>query len=229
VPTFPGFTPALFQFYAELESHNHRDWWQANKDRYEDEVRSPALGFIDAMGQRLGTISPHFVAVPKKVGGSLMRPYRDTRFSKDKTPYKTNVGIQFRHERGKDVHAPGLYLHISTEELFLGAGIWHPDKDALAAIRGRIVERPQEWVAARDDAGFGRTWRLGGESLQRPPRGFDKQHPLIEDLKRKDHIAVADLDIDDVLGPEAVDGIAEAFARSRPYLAFLCAAIGLEF
>ena len=89
-----------------------------NKDRYETEVREPLLKFIDAFGPRLAKISPQFVANPSKVGGSLFRIHRDTRFARDKSPYKTHVGVQFRHERAKDVHAPGFYLHIQPDGVF---------------------------------------------------------------------------------------------------------------
>src|SRR5665811_1482075 len=104
------------------------------RDSYEREVLEPALAFVHAFGPKLRKISPFFVASDDRVGGSLMRVYRDTRFAKDKTPYKTNVGIQFRHEQGRDVHAPGFYLHISPEECFFAVGCWHPDPDALGRI-----------------------------------------------------------------------------------------------
>ncbi|PIP02194.1 MAG: TIGR02453 family protein, partial [Zetaproteobacteria bacterium CG23_combo_of_CG06-09_8_20_14_all_54_7] len=101
------FTPATMAYLETLAANNNRDWFQEHKHRYEQDVREPALAFIEAVGARLPAIAPHFTADARKMGGSLMRVYRDSRFSKDKTPYKTNIGIQFRHEAGKDVHAPG--------------------------------------------------------------------------------------------------------------------------
>ena len=136
---FPGFTPELFRFLHELSENNVKSWWEPNKQRYEDVVRSPALAFITAVGERLAEVSPHYVAIAKKSGGSMMRPFRDTRFSKDKTPYKTNVGIHFRHRAGKDVHAPGLYVHIDPDEVFLATGLWHPESSALKAITSPTV------------------------------------------------------------------------------------------
>ena len=226
---FAGFGPGMIQFFGELALNNDREWFEANKPRYEREVREPALAFIRAMQPKLAKLSKHLVAIDKKVGGSLMRPYRDTRFAADKTPYKTNLGVQFRHEVGKDVHAPGLYFHVDVDEVFLGAGTWHPEADALAAIRKRIAEQQKAWIKARDDAGFGKVWSLGGESLSRPPRGFAKDHPQIEDLKRKDHIAICKLATKEVFGPTAVDRIAERFAASKPYMKFLCAALDVPF
>ncbi len=153
----------------------------------------------------------------------------DTRFAADKTPYKTNLGVQFRHALGKDVHAPGLYFHVDVDEVFLGAGTWHPASDALAAIRKRIAEQPKAWVKARDDGKFTDLWQLGGESLSRPPRGFAKDHPQIEDLERKDHIAVCNLAHAELFGPGLVDAVAERFVASRPYMKFLCAALDVPF
>ena len=136
--SFTGFKPSLMKFLRELEKNNNRDWFADNKQRYEDLVVEPVMDFITAMGPRLETISPHFLALTGKTGGSMMRVYRDTRFSKDKTPYKTNVGLQFRHELGRDVHAPGFYMHLESSGCFIGSGIWHPASDALGAIRRHI-------------------------------------------------------------------------------------------
>ena len=115
-------TPELFAFFRELKQNNNRDWFQANKQRYEKQVREPLLDFIVDFGVRLPEISRHYVADARKSGGSLFRIYRDVRFSKDKTPYKTGAGVQFRHEAAKDVHAPGFYLHIEPGACFIGAG-----------------------------------------------------------------------------------------------------------
>jgi uncharacterized protein (TIGR02453 family) len=228
VSDFAGFTPELFQFLHDLAGNNSRDWFKANQPQYEAVVREPARAFVRAVGEALPSISAHFVADDRKVGGSIMRPQRDTRFSKDKTPYKTNLGIHFKHARGKDVHAPGFYLHIHPEEIFLGVGLWRPDKDALAAIRRRIDTEGEAWTAARDAvlaAGF----QQAGESLKRPPKGYDKEHPRLVDLKRKDHIISEDLDVEDVLGPEALDFVVERFAAASPYQRFLVESCGLDY
>ena len=140
--TFEGFSPELFQFLYELSENNVKSWWHANKPRYERVVRGPALDFVAAFGERIHEISPHYTAVAKKSGGSMMRPFRDTRFSKDKTPYKTNLGLHFRHVAGKNVHAPGLYLHIDPDRVFLGAGMWHPESAVLKEVRRRIDAAP---------------------------------------------------------------------------------------
>ncbi|MGI9458209.1 MAG: DUF2461 domain-containing protein [Aeoliella sp.] len=226
---FTGFPLGLLHFLEELTRHNNKKWFDSNRERYERELREPALAFIAAMEKPLKKISPHFMAVPKKVGGSLMRIHRDTRFSKDKTPYKTNVGIQFRHELGKDVHAPGFYFHIDTEQVFLGAGMWHPESVALADIRQTIDEYPRDWRKARDAKPFRAQFDLAGDSLKRPPRGYAQEHPLIVDLKRKDHIAIANLDHDLLFDASLIRTVCDAFKTTRPYVRFLCEAIGVDF
>src|SRR5262245_48947572 len=133
------FGPGLFSFLEDLGANNNREWFTANKQRYEEQLLEPALAFIGAFGQRLEKISPHFSADARPSGGSLFRIYRDTRFSKDKRPYKTNLGLHFRHERAKDAHAPGYYLHIGPDEVFAGGGIWHPGADVATRIREAIV------------------------------------------------------------------------------------------
>lgn len=227
--SFNGFHPHTVQFLDELSSHNNREWFAKNKSRYVSDVLGPALQFIEAMQQPLASISPHFLAVPKRVGGSLMRVYRDTRFAKDKTPYKTNVGIHFRHERGKDVHAPGYYIHISPEECFVGCGVWHPDSKTLAKIRKTIHKDQAGWKRASRGKAFLNYYELKGDSLKRPPKGFDAEHPLIVDLKRKDFIAFSELSYDDLFDKEVVRICTARLRAGKPLMKYLSEAIGLKF
>lgn len=223
------FTKQTFTFLAALAVNNNREWFEEHKQEYEEFVRDPALDFISDMSDEMPAISRHFLAQPKKVGGSLMRVYRDTRFSGDKTPYKTNIGIQFRHEVGKDIHAPGYYLHIEPDGCFLAAGLWHPDADALFKIRRYIAENSDAWLAARDEKTFNKFFSLEGDALTNAPRGFAKDHPLLEDLKRKDFICLANLTKATVtssnLRPQAV----ERFRQAAPLMRFLCKALELQF
>jgi uncharacterized protein (TIGR02453 family) len=227
---FQQFEPVLGKFLKDLKRNNNRQWFQAHKDRYEREVLEPARAFIRAFAAKLRKISPFFVASDDRVGGSLMRIYRDTRFSKDKTPYKTNVGIQFRHEQGRDVHAPGFYVHLEPGEYFLALGVWKPDRDALERIREAIVERPEQWKRVFQAKKF-RACRFSliGDSLKRPPRECPADHPLIEDLKRTDFAVLRELDESDVYGESFVDCVAETFAAGSPFMRFLCTAQGLPY
>ena len=223
------FSKATFAFLDELAANNDRVWFEANKARYEALVREPALDFISAMGGPLQKFAPHFRAEPRKMGGSLMRVYRDTRFARDKTPYKTNIGIQFRHELGKDVHAPGFYVHIATDECFFGAGCWHPEPEVLGRIRDLVAAEPKRWAKAHDDRKFATHWGLAGDSLTRPPRGYAADHPAIEDIKRKDFIGLAALSRSQVTGTGLVKLAAERFATAAPLMKFLCDAQGLAY
>jgi len=225
--TFTGFPPATLKFLRQLAKNNNRDWFAEHKSRYESDVLAPALDFITAMQKPMRRVSECFDVIPKRTGGSLMRVYRDTRFAKDKTPYKTNVGIQFRHQSGRDVHAPGFYFHISPAEMFLGVGIWHPDSSALSAIRERVADDPAAWKKVRDGKTFKSQYKLAGDSLKRPPRGVDPDHPMIEDLKRKDFIAVQELTARDVESDTFVSQVTKAFRSSTAFMRFLCDALDL--
>jgi uncharacterized protein (TIGR02453 family) len=187
------------------------------------------LEFIADFAPHLGQISPRFVADPRPVGGSLFRIHRDTRFGNDKTPYKTHTGIQFRHEQARDVHAPGFYLHLEPGRVFAGAGIWRPDSATLGKIREAIAAEPGRWREAVRDGRFGETFRFEGETLRRPPAGYDPAHPLIEDLKRKDFIAVARLSEKTVTSTGFAEALAGTFHASAPLMRFLCKATGVPF
>ena len=226
---FEKFQPEMFEFLEQLAANNNRTWFLANKTRYEANVREPALAFLRAFRPRLKRISPFFRADDRRMGGSLMRIYRDTRFTRNAAPYKTNVGIQFRHEQGRDIHAPGYYVHIAPGECFLALGLWRPEPDALFVIRHAIVESPEKWRRVRDDRKFCARWTLDGGSLKRPPRGFPADHPCIEDLKRTDFIAVEELEERDVLSKKFLEHVAESFAAGRPLMRFLCARIEAPF
>lgn len=226
---YAGFTPQTIAFLNELSQNNNREWFKAHKSRYEELVLDVALRFIQSMQDPLTEIAPRFVAQATRVGGSLMRVYRDTRFSKIKTPYKTNIGIQFRHERAKDVHSPGYYVHIAPEEVFVGVGMWRPDSDPLRGIRERIAARPDEWRRSIADPKFKRQFELGGEKLTRPPRGFDKDQECIEDIKRKSFIAVKSMTVEDCISPQFQRKVETAFKCGKPYMQFLCKAVGVPF
>jgi len=163
------------------------------------------------------------------VGGSLFRIYRDVRFSKDKSPYKTNTGLHFRHEAAKDAHAPGFYLHLEPGRCFAGIGIWHPDAATARTIRQAIVDDPASWKKAAHRAAFRKDYALVGDSLKRPPRGYEEDHPAIDDLKRKDHIVVVKLSQKEVTGAGFAELVAQRFRLAAPYVGWLTKTIGLPF
>ncbi len=226
---YSRFESRTITFLGDLNRNNNRDWFKANKVRYEEDVLDVALRFIQSMQEPLAQFAPHFTAIPTRIGGSLMRVYRDTRFSHNKLPYKTNIGIQFRHERAKDVHSPGYYVHIDSAEVFVGVGMWRPDSDSLRRIRQRIVARPAEWQRAIAVPAFKRHFGLGGETLTRAPRGFDKEHALIEDIKRKSFIAIRSMRVEDCLKSQFQRSVETSFKQASLYMQFLCAAVGVKF
>lgn len=226
-----AFTIDTFKFLDELSLNNERSWFDANKDRYESLVREPALSFIRAMAGPLTKVAPAFKAEDKKVGGSLMRVYRDTRFGSDKTPYKTNIGIQFRHGAGKDVHAPGFYVHVSPTDNFIALGMWRPEPPVLAAVRTKMAEDPDRWtklVGAKALTKVG--LELGmGDKLSRVPKGFDKDHPLADELKRTSFVLSAPLGAKDITAKGFVDHVAARFAAGKDFMRYLCEAAGVPY
>ncbi|MGL6194732.1 MAG: DUF2461 domain-containing protein, partial [Thermoguttaceae bacterium] len=207
----------------------NRAWFQQNKSRYEKEVLEPSLAFIRAFRPRLKKISEFFTAVDRRVGGSLMRVYRDTRFHGADEPYKTNVGIQFRHEFGRDVHAPSFYVHLEPGGCFLAVGLWRPDSAVLRQVREAIVESPSRWKRVRNDKKFQPLFALEGDSLKKCPLGFSVDHPCIEDLRRTDFAAVAYLTDSDVQQNTFIDFTAKAFTATKPFMRFLCEASKIPF
>ena len=214
----------LFAFLGELRRHNDRVWFNANKDRYLADVRDPMLTFIASVAAPLARISRHISVDPRPSGGSLMRIYRDTRFSRDKTPYKTNVGIHFGLNAPRDFETPGYYLHLEPGEVFMGAGIWHPGADALRAVRTAIVKDPRAWKVAKRGG-----LRHDEASLKRPPRGFDPDHPLIDDLKRLSFTSGARFSERQACAPDFPTRFVAACRREAPLMRFLARAMGLAF
>jgi uncharacterized protein (TIGR02453 family) len=162
------------------------------------------------------------------VGGSVFRIHRDIRFSKDKTPYKTHVGIHFRHRAASDAHAPGFYVHLEPGAAFAAGGMWRPDTASQRAIREAISEDPRAWKRATGPP-FSKRHSLIGESLKRPPPGFAADHPLIEDLKRKDYVGEASLKERAITSPGFLEEYAALCKESAPLLRFLCKAVDVEF
>jgi uncharacterized protein (TIGR02453 family) len=206
------FTADLFAFLAELSANNNRDWFEANKVRYEGAVRGPFLHFIADLAPQLETISPHLIADPRPVGGSFFRIHRDVRFSKDKSPYKTHAAARFRTS-GED--APGYYLSLSPDRCYAGGGLWRPESKTLGRIRDAIVEDPDAWRKATKGL------EVEGEQLSRAPRGYDPDHPLLEDLKRKGFVTGFGLTAEEVCKTDFLERYVACCRRVAPLCAFL--------
>lgn len=224
------FTDETLDFLEDLAVFNEREWFQANRDRYEDHVRTPMLELITDLREPVALrVSPHLVCDPRKQGGSMFRINRDTRFSADKSPYKTHVAAALRHEDSAQIHgAPSLYLQIAPGQCMLGAGVYRPPTDVLTAIRNQMVEDADSWVATRD-AVVAAGWQPIGDSLKRAPKGFDPDHPIIEDLRRTTFAVMRPLTDRQVTGSKLLDLSVERWAQVAPYLGWLCGAMGVPF
>jgi uncharacterized protein (TIGR02453 family) len=236
------FTDDTFKFLRQLAKHNSRDWFTEHKPRYEAQVRGPALRLIADLADPFKDISAQLTAVAKPVGGSLFRIHRDTRFANDKTPYKTHIGMYFSHAAATKaarndaaggapgrLDAPGLYLHVEPGRCFLGGGIWHPQPETTRRIRDYMVSNPASWKKATRDAKFRKAFELDGDTLVRPPKGYDPAHELIDDLRRKDFIASAPLDDALLLQPDLVRQLMRRYLLLAPMMDWLCGALDLEF
>lgn len=223
MPETSYFGPELFDFVRQLKRHNNREWFARNRQRYQEHVLDPALTFIGDFAAPLHKISSHFVADPRPTRGSLFRIYRDIRFSSDKRPFKTHIGIQFTHSSGKDAHAPCFYLHLEPDNCFAAAGVWHPDSRALTKLRTAIVQNPDGWAKVR------RKIELDGESLSRPPRGYPADHRFIDDLKHKDFTASVALSERQVCSSKFMRDFAAACRDMQPLVEFTTKALGLKF
>jgi uncharacterized protein (TIGR02453 family) len=225
-PVSARFRPELFRFLRELAENNNREWFQRNKPRYEADVLGACLAFLETMAPEVSKINPNLVADPKPVGGSLMRIYRDVRFSRDKSPYRTSMGLHFFHRdsRGHEGGLPGFFLLLAPGQSFVAGGMWMPPAPDLARIRTAIVRGPARWKTAT---------RLGLDddenALKRVPPGFDPESPLAADLKRKSFTASIELKDSEVTAPTFSGQFLEDCRHLDPLNAFLAKAVGVRY
>ncbi len=183
---FPGFPAEGIAFLKALKKHNDRDWFNARKSVFEEKVRKPMLDLVRAVHAHMLPYAPEYVGDPAK---SIFRIYRDTRFSKDKTPYKTHIAAYFsRNGLGKDSGA-GFYFYASPEEAGVAGGLYHPPPDELLSVRRMIADDADAFRELFENRHMKKLFgELGGEALSRPPKGFDPDHPAIHLLKHKSFV-----------------------------------------
>lgn len=225
----PHFTPDFFKFFRQLKRHNNREWFMAHKLKYEHSVRDPFLIFIEDFRPRLQKISPHFIADPRRSGGSLLRIYRDMRFRPDGDPYQTMAAARFPHAAWKQVTAPGFYLHLAPGTSFLGSGLWHPDPEPRNAIREAIIRKPARWKKILSSKRFRNYCELSGGSAKRMPLGFDAFHPLAADLKRTDFITVTYYPDAQVCSADFLEQVMHSVQAAAPFMEFLTSALSLPW
>ncbi|MCY3833858.1 MAG: DUF2461 domain-containing protein [Chloroflexi bacterium] len=221
---FPGFPLQTQQFLRELRANNTRDFFAANRPRYEEFVKAPALQWVAAMGERLKELDPDIVIDLRTNGsGSLMRAARDTRFSKDKLPYKVNVAMMWWHGSGKKMQHPGFGMQITPDDAGLMVGMFHFAKPMLAAYRQAVLDEELsreliELASAIRAAGY----NLSGKHFKTAPRGFDKEHPRIEWLKYNNlHAGTHDIPPSVIIRSALLDVCYDHFAKLAPILHWL--------
>jgi uncharacterized protein (TIGR02453 family) len=218
------FTPALFAFLRELDQNNNRDWFAANRARFIADVERPMLAFINDFAPALRSISPAYIVDRRRIGGSMYRIYRDTRFSEDKRPLRTWVAARFEHEARRKVESvPGFYLRLGIDQCIAGGGVYHIERSGLTRVRQRIIDLPDEWRRAK--AGL----EIQGEQLKRGPAGFPTSHEHIEDLKRQQLYILTQLAEADVVAEGFLDRFTEACVRAAPLMEFQTKALGLRW
>jgi uncharacterized protein (TIGR02453 family) len=224
------FSPALFVFLSDVAANNNREWFHANRTRYEQDVRDPVLAFITAVAPKLRRVSPHIVADPSKVGGSMFRINRDTRFSRNRDPYSTAVKVAFRHDAlDRHTPGPGCFMQIGSDSVMAAGGLYAADAAMLDSVRRAIAGNGTKWRRIIGSSQLAPMIEDRGPILKNPPRGFPADHPLIDDLKRKTFVWYRLFSIDDACSPEFMDRYVAACKSASPFTGFLASALGMEW
>lgn len=224
------FTPALFDFLHDLAANNNREWFHANRARYDDDVREPVLGFITEVAPKLRKISPHIVADPNRVGGSMFRINRDTRFSPNRDPYSTAVKVAFRHDAvDRHMPGPGCFLQLASDGVTAAGGLYAADAAMLGAVRQAIADNGARWRRIIANPQLAPMIEDRGPLLKNPPRGFAADHPLIDDLKRKTFVWYLTCSVEDACSPDFMDRYVTACKAASPFTGFLASALGMEW
>ncbi|HEX3743243.1 MAG TPA: DUF2461 domain-containing protein [Bryobacteraceae bacterium] len=218
---FPGFPPEALQFLRALARHNNRDWFQQRKAAFEEQVREPMRNLVESLNSAMKSFAPEYATDPAK---AVYRIYRDTRFSKDKTPYKDHIAASFFRSGTGPHKYGGYYVHVSHKELAVGGGVYMPEPDVLLEIRQHIAENHQKLrkilaaPAVRRSLG-----ELQGEQLSRVPKGFLATHPAADLLRFKSFSLYTELDPALATTPQFFTEVVTRFRAMKPFLDFLTA------
>ncbi len=215
----PRFSSRTLTFLRALKRNNNRDWFNANRPSYEEHVRAPMVALVEQLALDLPAIAPDLIAEPKR---SIYRIYRDTRFSPDKTPYKTHVAAIFPHRDLPKHEGAGLYVHLALDGLFVGGGLYRPQPRQLAKLRAHIAAHHRQLRAIVDAPAFRRTFgTLDGDKLQRTPRGYPADHPAADLLRLKQYLAGCSYDPVRATGARFYRSLLGDFATLAPLIHYL--------
>jgi uncharacterized protein (TIGR02453 family) len=215
-------TRRTFTVLRALAADNTREWFQAHADEYRTDAEEPFLALLAALVPILERTCPQIQCTPKRSGGSMMRVHRDTRFSADKSPYRTSLGAMLLHRDQR--RGPGMFgfvLHLSPTESYLGAGVASPDAASLLRIREAIVARSTAWARVRDG--------MQGATRVRVPAGFPADHQFAEDLRRVSYFRSIPFTQREVIGDGFPRVLTGAIRELTPLLAFLAPPLGLRW
>jgi uncharacterized protein (TIGR02453 family) len=216
---FPGFSPEAITFLRSLQRNNRREWFQPRKERYEALIKAPMMELVGCLNDEFARFAPNYLTPPQK---ALYRIYRDTRFSKDKTPYKTHISGIFPRVTAVKREGAVFYFHFTAKELLAFGGVYSPERDELMAYRGLIQERYQELEEILDSKMLRRTvGPLQGEQLTRMPKGFSEDHPAESLLRRKQWYLEAILDVRLVTSPRILPELVKCFEIMAPFVEFM--------
>ncbi len=215
----PRFTPKTLTFLRQLKRHNDREWFHAHRDDYERHVRRPMIELVERLAVDLRTFAPDLVAVPKK---SIYRIYRDTRFSPNKTPYKTHVAAIFPHRDLAKHEGAGLYVHVAPDHVLVGGGLYRPEPRQLYRLREHIAANARRLRTIVGSPVFRRSFgELSGERLRRGPCGFDPDHPAAEFLRLKQFLAGTERPATFATGPRFYASLLRLFKQLAPFIRFV--------
>jgi len=216
---FAGFPKEALQFLRSLKRNNRREWFQPRKHLFEQHVKAPMLDLVAMVNTELARFAPEYVTDPAK---AVFRIYRDTRFSADKTPYKTHIAAWFRRRGAKDVHLGGFYFSVSSEQIEVAGGLYHPSPETTLLVRSYIAENHKELskiIAHRKSRRL--MGELQGDELTRSPKGFDPAHPAAAFIRKKDWILDATLDPALAVTPRLCNEIVDRFRAITPLIEYL--------
>lgn len=217
--SFPGFSPDALAFLRALKRNNRREWFQPRKEKFEALIKAPMLELIESLNHELVRFAPQYITPPQK---AVYRIYRDTRFSKDKTPYKTHVSGIFPRSNAVKREGAVFYFHFTEKELLIFGGLYAPERDELLACRALLAEQHEEFRHVLADKQLKRlVGSLQGEQMSRMPKGFPVDHPADSLLRQRQWFLETTVDAKIITSPKVVSEIAKRFAVMTPMVEFL--------